>query len=373
MAALLLACCAPAAIAADAEREQFGELDGKPVPAVTLTSKGGVTARIIAYGAALQSLQAPDRSGNKTDIVLGYDDIGGYTHDIAYFGSIVGRYANRISGGSFTLDRKRYSLSRNDGENSLHGGRRGYDKVLWNLDSISSGEEATATFTYRSPDGEEGYPGTVDIRVTYALNNRNELSIRYSATTDKPTIVNLANHAYFNLAGAASGQDILGHFLTLKAGHFTPVDAGLIPTGELRPVAGTAFDFQQPTPIGARVRDGGEPQIMRARGYDHNFVLDAGVTEQPKLAARVEEPQSGRVLELLTTEPGVQFYSGNFLDGRIVGKQGMVYRQSAGLALEPQHFPDTPNQPAFPTVRLEPGQTYRQVSIYRFTTMARTP
>lgn len=371
MAAALLAALAPASgtIAAEARQETFGAFEGKPVAAVVLTNAAGAKARIIAYGATLQELDVPDRQGRSVDVVLGYDDMAGYATNPPYFGVTVGRYANRIAKSVFTLDGKTYALAANDGANTLHGGKRGFDKVLWTVSKVSSGSEASVTLSYVSPDGEEGYPGQLTASVTYALNDKNELTIRYSATTDKPTIVNLTNHAYFNLGGASSGRDILGHRLTLAAARYTPVDAGLIPTGELRPVAGTPFDFRAPRPIGERLHDGAEAQLVLGRGYDHNFALDGGVSPEPKLAARVEDPMSGRVLEILTTEPGVQFYSGNFLDGRVVGKGGYVYRQSGGLALEPQHFPDSPNQPAFPSTRLDPGQTYRHVSIYRFSTI----
>jgi aldose 1-epimerase len=366
----LLAVPAANAIAADARRETFGAFEGKPVAAVVLTNAAGVRARVIAYGATLQALDVPDRQGRSDDVVLGYDDMAGYAVNAPYFGSTVGRYANRIAKGVFALDGKTYTLATNDGGNTLHGGKRGLDKVLWTVSEVKSGPEASVTLSYVSPDGEEGYPGKLTVSVTYALNDRSELVVRYAAATDKPTVVNLSNHAYFNLGGAGSGRDILGHQLTLAAARYTPVDSGLIPTGELRSVAGTPFDFRTPHPIGERLHDGAESQLLLGRGYDHNFVLDGGGGEQPKLAARVEDPVSGRVLEILTTEPAIQFYSGNFLDGRVVGKGGYVYRQSDGLALEPQHFPDSPNQPAFPTTRLDPGQTYRHVSIYRFSTIA---
>ncbi len=292
--------------------------------------------------------------------------MAGFLATPQYFGATTGRYANRIAKGAFSLDGQRYILATNNGDNSLHGGQRGFDKVLWTVSEVRSGPEARATFTYVSPDGDEGFPGELTVSVTYALNERNELSIRYAATTTKPTIVNLTNHSYFNLAGAASGRDILGHRLTIAADRFTPVDSGLIPTGELRAVAGTPFDFRTPHAIGERLRDGAEPQIVLGRGYDHNWVLNGGASPDPKLAARLEDPVSGRVLELLTTEPALQFYSGNFLDGTVVGKGGHVYRQSGALCLEPQHYPDSPNQPAFPSTRLNPGETYRQLSVFRF-------
>jgi aldose 1-epimerase len=269
------------------------------------------------------------------------------------------------------LDGQRYTVPVNDGQNSLHGGTRGFDKVLWALSDVKSGAEASATFSYVSPDGDQGYPGELTLSVTYALNDRNELITRYRATTNKPTVVNITNHSFFNLAGANSGRDVLGQRLTIFADSYTPTDSGLIPTGELRSVAGTPFDFRTPHLIGDRLHDGSERQLVLARGYDHNFVLNGGATDSPKLAARLEDPFSGRVLELLTTEPGLQFYSGNFVDGTVVGKGGYIYRQSDALCLEPQHFPDAPNQPTFPSARLNPGQVYRHVSIYRFTTAPR--
>ena len=369
LAFLFLAAQTAAACAAAARAESFGSFQGKPVGAVVLSNAAGMKIRLIAYGAAVQSLEVPDRDGRPADIVLSYPDMTGFLKKPQYFGAIAGRYANRIAKGSFALDGKRYSLALNDGANSLHGGTRGFDKVLWTISDVKSGPEASATFTYVSADGEEGYPGALTVAVTYALDDHNALTIRIRATTTKPTVVNLTNHSYFNLSGAASGRDVLGEKLTIAADRYTPVDAGLIPTGELKPVAGTDFDFRNSTAIGARIADGREVQLVRGRGYDHNWVLNGGAAATPKLAARLEDPASGRVMELLTTEPGLQFYSGNFLDGTGVGKDNRVYRQSGALCLEPQHFPDSPNQPSFPSTRLDPGQTYSQVSIYRFSVM----
>lgn len=360
---------AGAAQAADAERAEFGRLpDGTAIEAVTLSNGSGVSARIITYGATLQSLVAPDARGQGADIVLGHDTLDGYVQTPQYFGVTVGRYANRIAGAAFELDGQRYALAANNGPNALHGGVQGFDKVVWAIESVESGPTASVTFKRVSPHGEEGYPGELTVRVTYALDERNALTIRYEATTDRATVVNLTNHSFFNLGGAVDGGDVMGHRLTIPAETYTPVDATLIPTGEFRPVAGTPFDFRTPQTVGARIRDGRDEQLRRGQGYDHNYVLAREASAQPRLAARLEDPASGRVLELLTTEPGVQFYSGNFLDGSVVGKGDRVYRQGDGLCLEPQKFPDTPNQPAFPSARLDPGQTYRHVSVFRLST-----
>jgi aldose 1-epimerase len=357
--------------AAEAHQEIFGELHGVPVQAVVLTNGAGTKVRIVAYGAAVQELDVGDRDGRSADVVLSYPDMTGFLEKPQYFGATVGRYANRIAKASFSLDGHRYDLPKNNGENSLHGGTRGFDKVLWTVSAVTSGTEASATFTYVSPDGDQGFPGELTASVIYALNDRNELITRYRATTTKPTIVNLTHHGYFNLAGASSGRDVMGHRLTIVADRYAPTDAELIPTGELRPVAGTAFDFRTPHLVGERVHDGRESQLVMARGYDHNFVLNGGTTASPRLVARLEDPVSGRVMELSTTEPGLQFYSGNFLDATSAGKDGFVYRQGDALCLEPQRFPDTPNQPAFGSARLDPGQVYRHVSIYRFTSAPR--
>lgn len=360
---------AAAATAADAVRTRFGQLsDGTVVDAVELVNGHGMKARVIAYGAALQALEVRDRAGHSEDVVFGYSDVAGYVADTSNFGMTVGRYANRIAGGKFSLDGKTYQLPLNDGSNTLHGGLRGLGRVLWLIEDAKSGSTASVTLAYVSPDGDEGFPGTLKIALTYSLNDNNELAMSYRATTDQPTVVNLTNHSYFNLTGKAD-RSILGQRLMLTADRYTPVDSSLIPTGEIRSVAGTPFDFRTPHEIGARIRDASDPQIVLGRGYDHNFVLPGGVTEEPKLAARLEEPVSGRVLEVLTTEPGLQFYSGNFLDGTTIGKGNRVYRQSDGVCFEPQHFPDSPNKPAFPSTRLDPGQTYRQSSVFRFSTV----
>lgn len=353
--------------AADASRAAFGVTpDGTPVEAVTLGNADGIRARIIAYGATLQSLRLPDRAGRVDDVVLGYPTLDGYVTKPQYFGATVGRFANRIAGATFSLDGQSYSLAANNGPNSLHGGDRGFDKVVWTIADVTSGPEASVTLTYVSADGEEGYPGTLTTAVTYALTDDGTLTLRYEATTDKPTVVNLSHHSLFNLAGVESGRSVLGQRLMVDADAYLPVDAGLIPTGELRSVAGTPFDFRQSQQIGARIRDGSDAQLVIGRGYDHNFVLNGRATATPSLAARLEDPVSGRALELYTTEPGLQVYSGNFLDGTVAGKGNQIYRQGDGLALEPQKFPDAPNQPAFPSARLDPGDTYRQTSYYRF-------
>lgn len=368
MGLLLVAGTIQTTMAAEAKRTSFGALsDGRKVEAVELSNANGVSARIVTLGAAIQALSVRDAKGQSADIVLGYNTAAEYLAKPQYFGVTVGRYANRIAKGKFTLDGKTYTLALNDGSNHLHGGKQGFDKVLWTIDSMKSGSPASVVMSYTSPDGEEGYPGTLKVTATYSLNDKNELAIDYKATTDKPTIVNITNHAYFNLAGEASNEGILGHRLMLAADAFTPVDATLIPTGEKQPVAGTPFDFRKPTLIGARVRDGRDEQMRFGRGYDHNFVVN-GAAGTMRLAARVEHPGSGRVMELLTTAPGVQFYSGNFLDGTSVGKGGHIYRQGDALCLEPQVFPDAPNQKGFPSARLDPGQTYSNSMILRFST-----
>ena len=362
---------ADGSMAAEATRTTFGTMaDGTVIEAVTLTDGRGISARIITYGATLQSLTVPDRAGRTDDIVLGYPDLDGYLSRPQYFGSTVGRFANRIAGARFSLDGRTYALAPNDAANSLHGGRVGFDKVVWRIAEISRGPVASVTLAYLSPDGEEGYPGTLSVSVTYSLDDNRVLTTSYEATTDQPTIVNLTHHSLFNLAGAESLRSVLGHRLMVNAAAYTPVDASLIPTGEIREVAGTPFDFRESREIGARIREAGDPQIAIGRGYDHNFVLNGGVTDTPRLAARIEDPGSGRVVELFTTEPGLQVYTGNFLNGTTAGKGDRLYRQGDGLALEPQHFPDSPNQPSFPSARLEPGETYRQVSFYRFGTIA---
>lgn len=363
-AALLSA--AQVAYAAEARQESAGKLaDGSEAQAITLKAANGVSARVLSYGATLQSLLVPGRTGKPADILLGYDDVQSYEKRPNYFGVTVGRYANRISGGTFTLDGKAYQLPLNDKTNSLHGGFKGFDKQNWKVVAVKSGPVASVTLSYVSPDGDQGYPGTLTTRVTYSLDEKGNLGITFEAETDKPTIVNMTNHALFNMAGEGSPMGAMGQRLTIPASTYTPVDAKLIPTGELRKVAGTVFDFRAPKRIADGLRDGTDEQIRFGRGYDHNFALDKGLTATPQLAARLVDPASGRMLEVLTTEPGVQFYTGNFLDGTLAGKGGHLYRMGDGIALEPQKFPNAPNQPSFLSARVDPGKPYRHVMIFR--------
>jgi len=340
-------------------------IDGAEVDLYTLTNSNGLEATITNYGGIVVSLKVPDKNGKIEDVVLGYDTLNDYLGSTPYFGALVGRYGNRIAKGKFSLDGIEYQLAQNNGENSLHGGLKGFDKVVWQAEKVESSEGPALKLTYTSKDGEEGYPGALHCTVTYTLTNKNCLKIEYEAETDKPTVANLTHHSYFNLKdGGAS--DILGHQLMIKASKFTPVDKGLIPTGELRPVASTPFDFNQPTAIGARVENDDE-QLQLGKGYDHNWVLDRQGKEV-ELVASLYEPTSGRLMEVLTTEPGLQFYCGNFLDGTNKGKGGTVYQHRNGLCLETQHFPDSPNHPDFPTTELKPGEKYTQTTIYCFST-----
>jgi aldose 1-epimerase len=355
---------------AEARREDFGRLsDGRPVAAVELKNSHGVSARIMSYGATLQSLVAPDRRGQGADIVLGYDDALSYERRANYFGATIGRFANRIGGARFALDHHVYALSQNDSGNSLHGGARGFDKQLWQVLSVRSGPAASVELALTSPAGDQGYPGTLKVRVQYTLDESGALSIDYRATTDAPTVVNLTNHALFNLSGEGGTQGVLHHRLMIPASHYTPVDSALIPTGELRAVAGTPFDFLHARVIAEGIRDGRDPQIVAGRGIDHNFALDAGLTREPKLAARLEDPDSGRVLEILSTEPGVQVYTGNFLNGTLIGKHGHLYRMGDGIALEPQKFPNAPNEPRFQSARLDPGAAYHHRMVFKLKTL----
>ncbi len=345
-------------------KQAFGTTaDGQAIDLYTLTNKNGMEATIITYGGRVVTLKTPDRNGKLDDVVLGYDKLDGYLKDSAHFGALIGRYGNRIGKASFTLDGARYKLPANDGPNTLHGGPDGFDRVVWQARDVSDGQSQRLELTYLSKDGEEGFPGNLTATVVYALTNSNELRIDYTATTDKDTVVNLTNHSYFNLQGQGVG-DILSHELTLNADKCTPVDKVLIPTGELRGVEGTPFDFRKSTAIGARINQNDE-QLKFGRGYDMNFVLTSGGGALSP-AARVYEPKTGRVMEVLTTEPGIQFYSGNFLDGTAIGKGGKAYPLRSGFCLETQHFPDSPNKPNFPSTELKPGQKYQTTTVYRF-------
>jgi aldose 1-epimerase len=342
----------------------FGTMpDGQTVEVYTLTNAGGMQVRAITYGAIIQAIRLPDRAGRLTDVTLGFDSLSGYLCDSPYFGAVVGRYANRIARGRFTLDGRTYRLATNNGPNALHGGVKGFDKVVWRARSFQRGDSVGVVFEHTSPDGDEGYPGTLRVSVTYTLTPADELVVDYTATTDRPTPVNLSQHSYFNLAGEGSG-DILGHRVTIAAARYTPVDSTLIPTGEIASVAGTPFDFRQPTAVGARIEQP-DPQLRYGKGYDHNFVLSR---TGPGLvhAVRVEDPGSGRTLDISTTEPGVQFYSGNFLDGSIKGKSGHVYGHRSAVVFETQHFPDSPNHPNFPSTILRPGAELRSRTVFGF-------
>lgn len=364
---LLMALLPPSeAFSATAQRAPAGTLsDGTPLEAVVLTGANQVSARILNFGATLQSLTAPDRDGVSADVLLGYDDAADYAAKGGYFGVTIGRYANRIAGGRFAIDGKTYEVARNSDSNALHSGPLGFDARAWRIVEMTQGAEASVTLALTSEHGDQGYPGRVEAKVTYTLDDKGALTIAFEASTDRPTVINMTNHAFFNLAGQGSPEGALGHLLTIPASAITPVDAQLIPTGVLRPVEGTPFDFRTPRQPGPGVRDGRDEQILFGRGYDHNFALDKGLTAQPQLAARLEHPASGRVLEVLTTEPGIQLYTGNFLDGTVAGKNGQLYRMGDGIALEPQKFPDAPNKPQFASARVDPGMPYRHVMVYR--------
>jgi len=343
-------------------REDFGQVDGKKVERFTLTNRNGVEAKIITYGGIVVSLKVPDRQGKFADVVLGYDDLEGYLHDDAYLGALIGRYGNRIAKGRFKLNGTEYKLATNNGENHLHGGVKGFDKVVWNGAAAKTANGVKLTLNYASRDMEEGYPGNLLATVIYTLTNNNELKIDYSATTDKDTVINLTQHSYFNLTGEVQ-NDILKHQLTINATRFTPVDAGLIPTGELRVLKGTPFDFLQPALIGSRI-DAEDEQLKLGRGYDHNFVID-GRRGTMRKAATVFEENSGRVMEVWTSEPGMQLYTGNFLTGK-PGKSGKPLQFRSGFCLETQHYPDSPNHPEFPTTVLRKGARYRTTTVYKF-------
>ena len=346
------------------KKESFGKTkDGQAVDLYTFSNASGMEVRAMTYGGIILSIKVPDRNGKFDDVTLGFDSLEPYLANSTFFGALVGRYGNRIGKARFKLDGKEYKLAVNNGPNALHGGLKGFDKVIWQAESFDKPEGVGVVFRYTSPDGEEGYPGTLQVLVTYTLTDKNELTLDYHATTDKATPVNLTNHAYFNLAGPGV-RDILDHQMMINADNTTPVDSTLIPTGEIKSVEGTPFDFRKPTAIGARI-DANDQQIKYGPGYDHNFVLNRK-GEGLSLAARVVEPTTGRVMEVSTTEPAVQFYTGNFLDGTLTGKGGHVYKRRYAFCLETQHFPDSPNKPSFPSTIVKPGETYTSKTVYAF-------
>ncbi|HEV2115730.1 MAG TPA: aldose epimerase family protein [Terriglobales bacterium] len=348
-------------------KEAFGKTeDGREADLYVLRNKNGMEVAITNYGADIVRLKVPDRHGKVEDVVLGYDNLDGYIHDKAYFGATVGRYANRIAHGQFTLDGHVYTLPKNNGDNTLHGGTRGFNKALWTAKDVSVPAATSLQMSYLSKDGDQGFPGNLSVDVRFALNDDNSLKIEYAATSDKDTVLNLTNHSYFNLAGQGNGN-ILKQELTLHASRFTPVNANLIPTSQIVGVKGTPLDFTQAAAIGARIGANFE-QLKLARGYDHNFVLDGNPARKPVLAARAYDPGSGRVLEVWTSQPGIQFYSGNFLDGTVAGKGGVKYPFRSGFCLETQHFPDSPNQPKFPSTELKAGRWFRSTTTYKFST-----
>ncbi len=348
------------------KKESYGTTkSGKTVDLYTLINPNGIEVRAITYGGIIISLKVPDARGELADIVLGCNSLEEYTKGVPYFGAIIGRYGNRISQGKFTLNGTEYTLATNNGPNHLHGGVKGFDKVVWKAEPFDNQNGVGVVLTYLSKDGEEGYPGNLNSRVTYTLTTQNELIFDYHATTDKATPVNLTQHTYFNLSGDGQGE-ILNHQLTLNASHITPIDSALIPTGEILNVTGTPLDFTEPTAIGTRIEQKNE-QLKFGQGYDHNFIINRS-EENNSFVARVHEPVSGRVMEVYSTEPGVQFYSGNFLDGTIIGKTGKPYQRRAGFCLETQHYPDSPNKPNFPSSILKPGETYESRTVYKFST-----
>ena len=345
-------------------KESFGEFEGAEVDIYTLKNANQVEIKITNYGGIVTSIKLPDRNGKFDDVALGYDNLQNYVDNNPYFGCIVGRYGNRIGNAKFTLREKEYTLNKNDGNNYLHGGFQGFDKVVWDAEPLIGEGSQSLKLTYLSKDGEEGFPGNLSVTVIYTLTDENSFIIDYLATTDQRTIVNLTNHTYWNFAGEGSG-DVLKHELMLNADSFTPVDQGLITTGEIRSVENTPMDFTKPTAIGDRI-DSDYEQLKFGKGYDHNWVLILGESDGLELAATVYEPVSGRFMEILTTEPGIQFYSGNFLDGSIIGKSGRPYEFRGGFCLETQHFPDSPNKPEFPSVELNPGETYKTRTVHKF-------
>lgn len=345
-------------------KELFGRLaDGTKVYRWSLEN-GGTRMKVLSYGGIVQSLELPDRRGRYANVSLGFDNIEDYVSSSPYFGALIGRYGNRIDQGRFTLDGTAYQLSVNDGEHSLHGGAQGFDKRVWDVEPFTRGSDVGLRLYHTSADGEMGYPGTLKAEVTYTLTRAGDWRIDYEATTDKPTVCNLTSHVYFNLAGEGSGT-VYDHELSIAASRYTPVDAGLIPTGELAKVAGTPFDFRRTKTVGEDIRDAHQ-QLLYGKGIDHNWVLDKGITARPEHVATLRDPRSGRTMKIATTEPGLQFYSGNFLDGTLVGSGGRIYRQGDALCLETQHFPDSPNQPSFPSTVLRPGQTYRSTTVHSF-------
>ncbi|QYE33260.1 galactose mutarotase (plasmid) [Polymorphobacter sp. PAMC 29334] len=365
-AATLTAMASMPAAGVEVARSVFGTLpDGRAVPSVTLTNRHGVAVTVIGWGAAIQSLVMPDRNGHRADVALGYAALKDYLGHPQYFGATVGRFANRIAGARFTLDGNAYQVPVNDGPNSLHGGTAGFDKQLWTVVDTAGGASGHVTLRHVSVDGEQGYPGTLTVDATYTLGEDDRLTIEYRATTDRPTIVNVTNHSYWNLGGEGSTPGAMGHLVTIAADSYLPTNATAIPTGEVRPVAGTAFDFRTPHAVGERVRDATDQQLVFGRGYDHNWIVGRTVTADEHLMARAVDPASGRGFELWSNQPGLQFYSGNFLDGTSAGKAKRIYRGGDAIVFEPQIFPDTPNQPAFGLARLAPGEVYRNVMTYR--------
>ncbi|HEY6766765.1 MAG TPA: aldose epimerase family protein [Candidatus Sulfotelmatobacter sp.] len=347
----------------EVQKQSFGQHNGRPIYLFTLTNSHGLELKAMNYGGIIVSLRVPDRKGQLADIVLGHDAFEGYVPNPPFLGAIIGRYANRIANGTFTLDSKKYTLEKNNGPNTLHSGTNGFDKQVWDGEPMKG--KSAIVFTYLSKDGESGFPGNLKVKVSYTLNDENELVVDYEATTDQSTVINLTQHSYFNLSGEGSG-DILNTEMQLNASRFTPVDDNLIPTGELRPVKGTPLDFTTPMKIGARIDDKYD-QLVLARGYDHNFVIDRKGTGL-ELVARAYDPASGRVLEVSTTQPAVQFYTGNFLDGTVTGKKDHVYNRRNAFCLETQHYPDSPNHPDFPTTTLRPGETFHSQTVFKFST-----
>lgn len=363
-AACLVGCAKMSESKSNITQADFGKMpDGTTVEIYTLRNAGGMEARICTYGGIVVSLMTPDRNGKFGDVVLGYDNLESYRTNNPYFGCLVGRYGNRIGKGTFTLNGQTYTLAKNNNENHLHGGLKGFDKVVWSAKPIDSATDPALELTYTSKDGEEGYPGTLTVKAVYTLTSDNSLRLEFTASTDKPTVCNLTHHSYFNLRGQGDG-DILGHEVYINSDKTTPVDSGLITTGEFAPVSGTPFDFLKPTAIGARINDP-DTQLQYGPGYDHNWVINKPMGELG-LQARVYEPTTGRVMEVLSDEPGLQFYAGNFLDGTITGKGGKVYQRRTAFCMEPQHYPDSPNKPMFPTTELKPGATFKNTIIYKF-------